>query len=100
MLPPTLLLTGAGAGSGLAFSTEETVELANSEPFSLPLAKLTPEAHCYRFVVGRQQGETGSVLFPDGDSSYICLLYTSLFYSFNLSVTPYLCLRNHKTEKI
>ena len=27
--------------------------------------------HCYRFVVGRQQGETGSVLFPDGDSSYI-----------------------------
>ena len=22
-----------------------------------------------------------------------------LFYSFNLSVTPYLCLRNHKTEK-
>ena len=27
--------------------------------------------HCYRFVVGRQQGETGSVLFSDGDSSYI-----------------------------
>ncbi len=27
--------------------------------------------HCYRFVVGRQQGETGSVLFPDGDSSIL-----------------------------
>lgn len=53
--------------------------ISMKDAFIIGLARLCRDAgiipfgyyHCYRFVVGRQQGETGSVLFPDGDSSYI-----------------------------